>query len=459
MSQSTLGIIVAGGPAPGINGVISAATIEANNRGLRVVGFYDGFSHLSSATFDPKSDCKELTIADVARIHFDGGSILRTSRASLLDEKKSAESGALSPDPVKVGRACERLSSMGVTHLLTIGGDGTVAAARAIAQGCKGPMRFAHAPKTIDNDLPLPGGASTFGFPTARDQGAMIVKNLMEDARTTQRWYIVVTMGRHAGFLALGIAKAAGATLAVIPEEFRGSTTAARIGDVVEGAILKRRAMHRTHGVAVLAEGLVYKMGDVAEISRLLGRELPVDAAGQPRLSDVPLGWLIKQELDERFRNRGDRTQLVGHTLGYELRSAPPSPFDMSFTRDLGHGSVRLLLDESLDLSRGVMVALDQGHLVAVPFDELIDPATKRTRIRVVDLSSYTYRVARAYMIRLEKSDFQSPQMLSSLAREAKMSENDFRRRYQPMVETVGLDPADADRLGEPAKVYQASRA
>ena len=97
----------------------------------------------------------------------------------------------------------------------------------------------------------------------------------MEDSRTTQRWYVVVTMGRNAGFLALGIGKSAGATLTVIPEEFPESTTVEAIADIVEGAILKRRAMGRADGVAVMAEGLVYKLGDREELVRLLGRALP----------------------------------------------------------------------------------------------------------------------------------------------------------------------------------------
>ena len=85
-----------------------------------------------------------------------------------------------------------------------------------------GTIRVAHVPKTIDNDLPLPGSTPTFGFETARQLGVPIVRNLAEDARTTSRWYLIVSMGRAAGHLALGIGKAAAATLTIIPEEFAG---------------------------------------------------------------------------------------------------------------------------------------------------------------------------------------------------------------------------------------------
>ena len=434
MKQPTMGIVVGGGPAPGINGVIGAAAIEAVNNGLRVLGFYDGFSHLAGDAFDPAVHTKELQIKDMSRIHFDGGSILRTSRTSLLDKAKLKASTLVQPDSEMTTRVYERLTAQGVTHLLTIGGDDTALSARFVAERSGGRIRVVHVPKTIDNDLPLPGDIPTFGFSTARHVGATIVASLMEDSRTTSRWYIVVTMGRNAGFLALGIGKSAGATLTLIPEEFPGSTTVRALADILEGAMLKRRTMGRQDGVAVLAEGLAYKLGDQKELSRLLGKEVPVDAAGHPRLSEVPLAQLLKDELQRRFTERGDSVTIVGHVLGYELRCAHPKTSDLGYTRDLGHGGVRLLLDSTMDLPPGVMVTMQNGNLVPVPFEDLIDPKTNRTRIRTVDLESYSYSVARAYMIRLEKTDFEAPAALAALAAEAHMTPHRFRERYEASV-------------------------
>jgi 6-phosphofructokinase 1 len=446
MNQAVMGILVGGGPAPGIDGVIGAAAIEAINNGLKVFGFYDGFRHLSAETFDPAEHAVELKIREMSRIHFDGGSILRTARASLLDTEHLAKSMVVRPDEAKVLLVSKRLKAMGVTHLLTIGGDDTALSARFVAEACGGRVRVVHVPKTIDNDLPLPGDIPTFGFTTARHSGAVIVANLMEDSRTTSRWYVVVTMGRHAGFLALGIGKAAGATLTLIPEEFGEFTTLAQIADVIEGAMLKRRAMGRTDGVAVLAEGLAHKLGDRAELSRLLGRDVPVDAAGHPRLSEVPLARLLQGELQRRFEARNEKITIVSHNLGYELRCARPTTFDMGYTRDLGHGGVRLLLDSTRDLPAGVMVTMQTGNLVPVPFDGMVDPETKRTRIRTVDLNSYSYSVARAYMIRLEASDFASPAMLAALAAETGMTPHQFRKRYEPVTRLLGprRDPAQS---------------
>lgn len=438
MSQPTMGIIVGGGPAPGINGVIGAAAIEAINNGLRVLGFYDGFHHLTSEKFDALRDVVEFRIKDVARIHFEGGSILRTSRTSLLNQAKLQTSTVVEPDPVKTARVVDRLTSLGVTHLMTIGGDDTALSARFVSERSGGAIKVVHVPKTIDNDLPLPGDLSTFGFPTARHLGAVLVANLMQDARTTSRWYLCVTMGRNAGFLALGIGKATGATLTLIPEEFPDPTSVCEIADVIEGAILKRRVMGRTDGVAVIAEGLADKLGDRDELERMLHREVPVDAAGHPRLSEIPLAFLLKSELERRFKQRGDKVTIVGHGLGYELRCAQPVPFDMAYTRDLGHGGVRLLLDESQD-TRGVMVTIQDGELVPMTFSGMVDPATNRTRIRQVDLHTYSYQVARAYMIRLEKSDFDSPDALAALAAEAHMTPQEFRSRYSHVVECIGV--------------------
>ncbi len=429
-----MGIIVSGGPAPGINGVIGAAAIEAINNGLKVIGFYDGFLHLAADRFDPTAHVTELSIKEMTRIHFDGGSVLHTSRESLLDTSKLRASTIVQPDAEKVARVCERLSALGVTHLLTIGGDDTALSARFIAEHTRGRIRIVHVPKTIDNDLPLPGDIPTFGFLTARHLGSDIVANLMEDSRTTRRWYIVVTMGRNAGFLALGIGKSAGATLTIIPEEFPGSTTIKHIADVIEGAMLKRRAMGRSDGVAVLAEGLAHKLGDIDELSHLLGKEVPVDAAGHARLSEVPLARFLKDELKQRFANRGDTMRIVSHTLGYELRCARPTTTDMGYTRDLGHGGVRLLLESTVDLPPGVMATMQNGNLIPVPFEDMIDPETNRTRIRRVDLESYSYTVARAYMIRLEREDFESPTLLAAVAAEAKMTPHQFRKRFEHVV-------------------------
>ncbi len=430
MSAKRLGILVGGGPAPGINAVIGAATIEAINQGFEVIGVYDGLRWLSSDSFDPEKHTVRLDIETVSRIHFDGGSILRTSRTNLLDAARLASSTLVAPDRAKIAQTVNNLERLGVAHLITIGGDDTSLSARFISESVDGTIRIVHVPKTIDNDLPLAHDVPTFGYATARFWGAQIVKNLMQDSKTTGRWYLVSAMGRSAGWLAMGVGQSAGATLTVIPEEFGETTTLQAIADVVDGAMLKRRVMGRPDGVAVIAEGLAYRLGDREELERIMGGKVPVDAAGHPRLSEVPLVDLLKKQLEERFEARGESVSIVTHDLGYELRSADPTPGDMAYCRSLGHGCIRLLLREDGSVPAAAMVTLVNGNLVPVDLQDLVDPHTNRTRIRLVDVTSDAYRVSRAYMIRLERSDLEDPGRLAQLASEAHLTPQQFQTQF-----------------------------
>lgn len=429
MASKRLGIIVGGGPAPGINAVIGAATIEAINRGFEVVGFYEGFRWLSSDEFNPYAHTKRLEIKNVARVHFEGGSMLRTARTSLLDSARLKENHRLvAPDPAKTERVNRHLRLLGITHLMTIGGDDTALSARFVRDSADGDLRLVHVPKTIDNDLPLPQAADTFGYGTAQFLGTQLVKNLMRDSQTTGRWYVIESMGRSAGWLAQSIGLAAGATLTLIPEEFEQGSKFSQICDVIEGAILKRRVMGRPDGVAILAEGLAYRLGEVDELEKLIGREVPRDAAGHPRLSEVDFARLVKSELERRFSERGDKITLVDHELGYELRSADPTPRDMGYCRCLGYFAVQLLMDDTV--GPGVLATIVNGNLHPIDLHDLIDPETNRMRVRTVDVTSDTYRVARAYQIRLEQSDLEDEEQLGKLAGAARMTPEDFRARF-----------------------------
>jgi 6-phosphofructokinase 1 len=410
MSPSRLGILVGGGPAPGINAVISAATIEALNEGFEVIGIRDGFRHLVRRDL---SKLRPLTMDDVSRVHMLGGSILGTSR----------ENPTASPDAIRA--VVDTLEQAGITHLITIGGDDTALSSSYVSERSGGGIRSAHVPKTIDNDLPLPPHVPTFGFQTARHVGVDLVRNLMEDARSTRRWYVVVAMGRKAGHLALGIGKAAGATLTVVAEEWSAQHVPfAAICDIVEGAIVKRRAMGRHFGVAVLAEGLIDKL-DPAELAGL--QDVERDEHGHVRFAEVDLARKVKAEVQGRLSSRGVRVTITDKNVGYELRCADPIPLDAEYCRDLGHGAVRFLLRGG----SGAMVSIQGGRLVPIPFDELREPETGRTRVRFVDTGSEGFRVARAYMIRLEAEDFTHAAWVDRLADAANLTTGEFRQRFE----------------------------
>jgi len=243
--KETIAIIVGGGPAPGINGVISAATIEAIKKGKKVIGIVGGFKSLFAGD---KKKVLELTFDNVSKIHITGGSILRTSRD--FPEKAKEHFRVL----------MSTLKAFKTRHLITIGGEGTLYMARWIEKEAKGSIAVVHVPKTIDNDLPMPGGIPTFGYETARHWGVEIVENILEDARATGRWYFVTTMGRYTGHLALGIGKAAGATVTLIPEEFKEEKLSfKKVADILEGSIIKRLSIGKDYGVAILAEGIANK--------------------------------------------------------------------------------------------------------------------------------------------------------------------------------------------------------
>jgi 6-phosphofructokinase len=415
--KERLGILVGGGPSPGINSAISAVVIEAINSGLEVVGLRDGFQHL----MEGPPQIESLTIADVSRVHTTGGSILGTSRANPAQ------------DPAMRSRTAQALRGLGIDHLVTIGGDDTAFSAYEVSRAGEGTFRVAHIPKTIDNDIPLPGNAPTFGFETARHVGTGLVLNLMEDSRATNRWYFVEAMGRKAGHLALGVGKAAGATLTILAEEFtQENLTLDEVCAVLEGAILKRRVMGHDDGLAVIAEGVSEKIS-VEELAKVPGVVIGHDPHGHIRLSEVPLATILRRRVEERFKERGQSMNIVDVTIGYELRSAAPIPFDIDYTRNLGYGAVRFLLSPRDDerIRFGGIVSTDGGSLRTVPFEDMRDPETGRTQVRLVDVDSLHYRVACEYMIRLEQEDIQDRQSLQQLADAAGMTTEEFLKHYE----------------------------
>ena len=413
-----LGILCGGGPAPGMNSVICAATIEALNSGWEVVGIPDGFSRLMEGE---TGHAQPLSRDDVSRIHLQGGSVLFTSRANPTKQ------------PDKLEATVQALRELELDALLTIGGDDTGYSAAVVAEAAAGGLRVAHVPKTIDNDLPLPGDVPTFGYQTARHVGAEQISNLMTDALTTRRWFFVVAMGRQAGHLAQGIGKSAGATLTVIPEDFPADQPIRldHVVDILETSVYNRIAHGRPFGVAVLAEGLSLRFPPED-----LDRAMPHgerDDHGHVRLSEVHLHRLLTDMVRKRLADNGHKVTIVAKNIGYELRSAPPIPFDIEYTRDLGYGAIdylRGLLRGERGDEVGAMVTIQRGELVPLRFGTFNDPATGRPRVRTVNPASEAYRVAREYQIRLEPADFASEDRLAAIAAVANMTPDAFTERY-----------------------------
>jgi 6-phosphofructokinase 1 len=409
----TVAILVGGGPAPGINGVISAATIRCLAEGRTVLGIEQGFKWIMQGDV---SKVTSLTLEQVSRLHFRGGSILKTARANPTR------------NPAHLAQALKSLAQLGVTGLITIGGDDTCFSALTLERAAQGRLRVVHVPKTIDNDLDLPQGMPTFGFQTARHLGTYAVKSMLEDARTTSHWFFVVAMGRKAGHLALGIGKAAGATLTLIPEEFRERPVKlSTVADILAGAIIKRLSRGREDGVAVLAEGIAEVMNQddltaLASVTR--------DEHGHVELADLDLGRALKEEVLKRLAPYGLTPTIRLKDLGFELRCADPIPFDMEYCRDLGCCAAEFLIAGRT----GAMVSIVNGKFSPIPFDNILDPATQRTKVRMVDISAEPYRIARRYMIRLERKDFEQSERLTRCAVTVGLTAESFRERFGPVV-------------------------
>jgi 6-phosphofructokinase 1 len=381
-----------------------------------VVGILDGFKWLMEGS---TSQVRPLSIDEVSRIHFQGGSYLGTSRAN---PTKKAES---------LANVLSSLMRLGITQLVTIGGDDTAFSALKLEEQAAGRIQIVHVPKTIDNDLDLPHGIPTFGFQTARHFGVEIVKNLMVDAQTTSRWYLAVTMGRKAGHLALGIGKAAGATLTVIPEEFRERPVRLqRVLDLMIGTMIKRLSGGRSDGVVVLAEGLI-EMLDPRDLGGL--DHVERDEHGNLRLADVDIGDVLRREVTKGMKALGIATSIVTKNVGYELRCADPIPFDMEYTRDLGYCAAQFLLDGGT----AAMVSIQDGRFMPIPFKQMVDPVTGRAKVRMVDTTAQSYQIARQYMIRLSDEDFKDPVALGRCAALAGMSPEAFQRRFQQVGSNV----------------------
>jgi 6-phosphofructokinase len=407
-----VGILVGGGPAPGINSVIGAATIRCRVEGVEVLGIEDGFEWIMQGN---TQHIRPLTIDDVSRIHFRGGSLIGISRANPTK------------DPQHLENAVAALSQLGVSQLITIGGDDTAFSAMQLSKQSAGRLRVIHVPKTIDNDLDLPAQVDTFGFQTARHVGVELVKNLMVDAFTTSRWYIVISMGRKAGHLALGIGKAAGATLTLIAEEFSNPVRFVTVVDTLAVAIVKRLSEGRRDGVAVLAEGLVLDI-DPQDLADL--KDVERDAHGNIRLAEIDIGEMLKRAVTARLKELGIEATLVSKNIGYELRCADPIPYDMEYTRDLGYCAAKYLLEGG----DAVMVSMQGGQFVPIPFMQLLDPNTGRAKVRLVNINSTRYAIARRYMIRLRRDDFENPGELERFATTAGLSVPEFRRQFEYLV-------------------------
>ena len=420
--KNVIAIVCGGGPAPGINSVISGITNEATRHGWDVLGIYDGFSRLARG----EKNYVRLEPKDISHIHMSGGCILKMSRFN--PTKKESD----------LRTVVETLTELGVTHLVTIGGDDTAYSSAAVSEEARKMGRtinVVHVPKTIDNDLPLPEGVPTFGFETARAFATTEIENLMEDARTTNnRWYFTIAMGRTAGHLALGMGRSAGAAITIIPEEFpQKKIPLQQLVDIITGSIVKRYLTGKNYGVAVIAEGVIEKIAP--EDFKKLG-EVVTDEHGHIRYSELDFGEILKQAVLAEVKKIGIKVSIIDKEIGYELRCTAPIAYDIDYARSLGYSAVRFLMRGD----SGALISIQNNEAVPMRFEDIKDPATGKTRVRKVNIKSVQYRIARGSMMRMEKEDLDDP----GLANAYRMTPKEFKERYAYLFETGEEQPAPA---------------
>jgi 6-phosphofructokinase 1 len=410
---SKIGILVGGGSAPGINSVIHAVTMEAYRNRCTVTGIYDGFKHLMQG----KLVGVELTPQMVGYIYLEGGSILHSARANPTK----------SPEALR--QCVTTLQNAGIDALVSIGGDDTAFSASQVAKYAQEVMgvdlRSVHVPKTIDNDLPLPGDIPTFGYETAREVGARMVMNLKRDSFTMQHWFLVLSMGRNAGHLALGIGQGATSTITLIPEEWSGREI--RLHEVVDTLVttmLMRLTEGKPYGVAVLAEGLLENLSH-EDLKTL--KNVERDEHGHIRLPDVNFLDILKNEIDRELAVYGIRLKMVKHVIGYELRCAPPCALDIEYTRGLGGAAVEFLLNGGTS----AIITLQHGQMVPIPYQDMLNQATGRTDVRMVDRNSYRYSTAYKFMTRLKPEHADDDQLFEKLAAVTHQTVAQFKERYK----------------------------
>ena len=228
--------------------------------------------------------------------------------------------------------------------LVTVGGDDTASTANRIAkflQAKNYPIHNIHVPKTIDNDLPLPDNAPTFGFNSAKDEGAHIARTVYEDARTSGTWLLISAMGRSAGHLALGIGEATHCPMTIIPEMF--NKTAISLDKIVKLAvstIIKRKLLGIPYGTVVVAEGVFHDL-DPQEIKNA-GVTMTYDEHGHPELGKISKAVLFNDILEKEFKKIGLKIKTRPVEIGYDVRCQDPVAYDLSYCTELAMGAYEL---------------------------------------------------------------------------------------------------------------------
>ena len=398
--KESIVILAGGGPAPGINTVISTVAKTFLKDGYRVLGLNEGYKNL----FKPNPDVVEMDFLYADAILEQGGSALKMSRYKPKNEEFNTEF----------------FIKNNIKLLVTIGGDDTASTANRISKFLASsgfPIQNIHVPKTIDNDLPLPEGSPTFGYYSAKDAAVHLVQTIYEDARTSGNWFVVSAMGREAGHLAFGMTSACHCPMVVIPEMFNNAeVTFDAIIKLVVSSIVKRKLLGVNYGVVIISEGVFHLMSD-EEIEKS-GVAFTYDEHGHPELGNVSKAHIFNLLLQQRLKTLGINVKSRPVEIGYGIRCVEPNGYDLTYCSLLGYG-VKKLFDKGVS---GAMVTTNpKGEIMPLYLKDVEDENGK-IKPRLVNLngpkaelifneglqyiSPADYEAAKAYLPNPEDYDF-----------------------------------------------------
>ena len=364
--KEAVAILCAGGPAPGINTVISSVTKIFTANGYNVLGLNGGYKSLFAE--EPAFEYLDFEYAD--QIYSRGGSALKMSRYKPKD------------DEFKV----DFFKKNNVKLLVTIGGDDTASTANRLAKFLakeKLDVKNIHVPKTIDNDLPLPEGTPTFGYHSAKEEGVRLSTTIYEDARTSGNWFVVSAMGREAGHLAFGIGTACHYPMIVIPEMFnKTKITFDKITRMVVSSMVKRRILGIDYGVAMISEGVFHFMSDEEIIDT--GINFTYDDHGHPELGNVSKSHIFNMLTQQHLKTLRITVKSRPEEIGYELRCCRPIAYDLSYATRLGLGVYKLYKKGET----GCMTTIDRGGDISPLYLKDVEDEHGKVKPRLVNIDS-----------------------------------------------------------------------
>ena len=383
-NKKAIVILCGGGPAPGMNTVISAVSKAFLKDGYRVIGLHNGYKNL----FADKQSIEDIDFDQADRIFNRGGSSLRMSRYKPKDSEFKTDF----------------FVKNNIKLLVTIGGDDTASTANRISKYlAENNVRIQniHVPKTIDNDLPLPEGISTFGYQSAKDEGVRIGSAIYEDARTSAQWFIMAAMGREAGHLAFGIGASCHYPMIIVPEMFNKTKISIdKIVHLVISSVIKRQIMGAPYGVAIISEGVFHFLSD--EEVKSTGIQFTYDAHGHPELGTVSKAHIFNILVQNKLKNVGLDVKTRPVELGYELRCIAPKAFDLMYCNLLGIG-VKILFDQG---HTGCMVTSNErGEVKPVQLKEMENPETGKIGTRLLNINGSKSQIIFKHSLNYVTSD------------------------------------------------------